>query len=164
MWFVRVRPGVLSSAQSMNSPGSTMATTFMQDNQQIKELLKIFDDLNVASGERKLAAMVAIRLAAIVDSSDDAIIGKNMESVVTSWNKSAERIFGYTAGEMVGTSIMRLIPADRQEEEAHILGKVKRGEKVDHFETQRKTKDGRLIDILLTASPIKDATDNIVGV
>ena len=114
--------------------------------------------------ERKQAEIASIRLAAIVESSDDAIIGKDLNSIITSWNKGAEKIFGYTASEMVGTSIMRLIPADRQDEENHILGKIKRGESVEHFETLRQTKDGRLIDVSVTVSPIKDATGQVIGV
>ena len=112
----------------------------------------------------KHAGTAPLRLAAIVEFSEDAIIGKDLNSIVTSWNKGAERIFGYTAGEMVGTSIMRLIPADRWEEENQILGKIKSGESVEHFETLRQTKDGRLIDVSVTASPIKDATGKPIGV
>lgn len=103
-------------------------------------------------------------LAAIVDSSDDAIIGKDLEGVITSWNKGAEKIFGYTAEEMVGASITRLIPADRHSEQSLILAAVKRGEGVEHFETIRLTKDGRQIHVSVTASPIKDAAGQIIGV
>lgn len=112
----------------------------------------------------KLAESVSVRLAAIVESSDDAIIGKDLNSIITSWNKGAERIFGYTAAEMVGTSILRLIPADRRDEENLIIGKIRQGECVEHFETLRQTKDGRLIDVSVTASPIKDASGQPVGV
>jgi PAS domain S-box-containing protein len=114
--------------------------------------------------ERKKAEIVANRLAAIVESSDDAIIGKDLNSIITSWNRGAEKIFGYTASEMVGTSIMRLIPADRQDEERRILCKIKRGESVEHFETLRQTKDGRLLNISVTASPIRDVTGTVIGV
>jgi PAS domain S-box-containing protein len=114
--------------------------------------------------ERKRTEMASNRLAAIVEFSDDAIIGKDLNSSITSWNKGAERIFGYTAGEMVGTSIMRLIPADRLDEENLILGRIKRGETMEHFETLRQTKDGRLINISVTVSPIKDAAGKVVGV
>ena len=106
----------------------------------------------------------SILLAAIVESSDDAIIGKDLNGVITSWNRGAEKIFGYNAREMVGTSIMRLIPADRQDEENQILQKIRRGESVEHFETQRQAKDGRLIDMSVTASPIRDTTGNPIGV
>jgi PAS domain S-box-containing protein len=114
--------------------------------------------------QRKEAEIATLRLAAIVESSDDAIIGKDLCGVVTSWNKGAEKIFGYLASEMMGASIMRLIPADRQEEEQdQILGKIKCGESVDHFETVRQTKDGRLISVSITVSPIKDATGAVIG-
>jgi PAS domain S-box-containing protein len=114
--------------------------------------------------ERRQAERASSWLASIVESSDDAIIGKNLDSIITNWNKGAEKIFGYTADEMVGTSIMRLIPVDRQDEENLILGKIKRGESVEHFETLRKTKDGRQFDAAITASPIKDANGNVTGV
>jgi PAS domain S-box-containing protein len=113
---------------------------------------------------RKQTEAALIRLASIVEFSDDAIIGKDLDSTVTSWNRGAEKIFGYTAGEMVGASIMRLIPADRQDEEIQILEKVKRGESVEHFDTLRQAKDGRLINISVTASPIKDTAGKVVGV
>ncbi len=104
------------------------------------------------------------RIAAIVDSSDDAIIGKDLNGIITSWNGGAQRIFGYPAAEMVGTSIRRLIPADRQDEENLILAKLRRGESVQHFETLRRRKDGRLIDASVTVSPINDASGAIIGV
>jgi PAS domain S-box-containing protein len=112
---------------------------------------------------RKKAELVSSRLAAIVESSDDAIIGKDMNSNITSWNRGAEELFGYAAGDMVGTSIMRLIPADRQDEERRILEKIKQGERVEHFDTLRQTKDGRLINVSVTVSPIKDAAGKIIG-
>jgi PAS domain S-box-containing protein len=114
--------------------------------------------------ERRQAETVSIRLAAIVESSDDAIIGKDLNSIINSWNKGAEKIFGYTASEMMGASIRRLIPAGRHEEENQILEKIKRGESMEHFETLRQTKDGRLIDVSVTVSPIKDASGKVVGV
>lgn len=114
--------------------------------------------------EQKRAEMGAIRLASIVESSDDAIIGKDLNSIITSWNEGAKRLFGYTASEMAGTSIMRLIPADRQDEELQILTKIKHGESVEHFETLRQAKDGRLIAVSVTASPINDASGKVVGV
>ncbi len=113
--------------------------------------------------ERKKALMVANRLAAIVDSSDDAIIGKDLSGIVTSWNHGAEKIFGYTAAEMVGNSVSRLIPEDRLAEEEQILARLRRGEKLEHFETLRLAKNKRLIDVSITTSPIRDAKGNIVG-
>jgi PAS domain S-box-containing protein len=105
-----------------------------------------------------------ILLSAIVDSSDDAIISKSLDGgIITSWNKSAERLFGYTAEEAIGQPITILIPPDRLEEEPEIISRLKRGERVDHFETVRRRKDGNLIDISLTISPVRDASGNIVG-
>ena len=113
--------------------------------------------------DRHLAEITSRRLAAIVASSDDAIIGKNLNSIITSWNFGAERIFGYTADEMIGTSIMRLIPPDRQEEEREILSRIRRGERFDHFETIRLAKDGRQLNVSITVSPIKDSTGHVIG-
>jgi PAS domain S-box-containing protein len=105
----------------------------------------------------------ARRLAAIVESSDDAIVSKDLNGIVTSWNSGAEKIFGYRADEMLGQSIARIIPADRHKEEDYILEKIRRGEALDHFETVRQTKDGRLIDVSVTISPIRDRNGRIIG-
>jgi len=113
--------------------------------------------------ERRHSDLVARRLAAIVDNSEDAIIGKDLNSIITSWNKAAERIFGYSAEEMIGTSIVRLIPAERRREEDEILSRIKRGERYDHFDTIRVTKDGRQLHVSLAISPIKDANGYVVG-
>ena len=113
--------------------------------------------------ERHLAEITSRRLAAIVASTDDAIMGKDLNGIVTDWNFGAERIFGYTAHEMIGASIMRLIPADRQEEELEILSRVRRGERVEHFESIRLAKDGRQLDCAITVSPLKDAVGHVVG-
>lgn len=102
-------------------------------------------------------------LAAIIDSSDDAIISKNLNSIITSWNKGAEKIFGYTAQEAIGQPITILIPEDLADEEPAILSRIRRGERIDHYETVRRTKDGRLLDISLTVSPIRDEAGTIVG-
>ncbi|CAN5440451.1 PAS domain S-box protein [soil metagenome] len=102
-------------------------------------------------------------LAAIVDSSDDAIVSKDLTSRITSWNAGAERIFGYTADEMIGRSIMLLIPQDMQYEEQHILSRLRNGEKIEHFETIRRHKDGKLIHVSLTVSPLRDDHGVIVG-
>ncbi|MBS0663613.1 MAG: PAS domain S-box protein [Verrucomicrobia bacterium] len=108
-------------------------------------------------------AVMAARLAAIVDSSFDAIISKDLDGLVRSWNQAAEAMFGYTAAEMVGTSIRRLIPPERQGEEDEILARLRRGERVGHFETERLTKDGRRLEVSITASPIRDGAGRIVG-
>ena len=102
-------------------------------------------------------------LAAIVESSDDAIIGKSLDGTITSWNRGAERIYGYAATEMIGRSIAVLTAPDQSEEIAGILMRIKEGERVEHYETKRRRKDGSIIDISLTVSPIKDENDRIVG-
>ena len=112
---------------------------------------------------RQESDLIARRLAAIVDNSDDAIIGKDLNSIITSWNKGAERIFGYSADEIIGTSVMRLIPPDLQWQEQDILARLRRGERYDHFETVRVAKDGRQLHVSLTISPIKDANGKVVG-
>jgi PAS domain S-box-containing protein len=103
-------------------------------------------------------------LAAIVESSDDGILSKDLDGVVTSCNPAAERMFGYPAAELIGQSIRVLIPPDRQAEEDQILAKLRRGERIDHFETVRVTKDGRLLDVSLSVSPVRDASGATVGV
>jgi PAS domain S-box-containing protein len=106
---------------------------------------------------------IARRLAAIVESSDDAIVSKDLNGIVLSWNQAAERMFGYTAEDMIGTSIRRIIPADRQSEEDTVLESIRAGRRVDHFETIRRTRDGRLVPISLTVSPILDANGTVIG-
>ena len=113
--------------------------------------------------EQKDAEMASSLLSAIVESSDDAIISKDLNGVITSWNKSAERLFGYTADQAVGRSIAMLIPPDRQGEEPEILARLRRGERVEHFQTIRMRKDGSRMNISLTVSPVKDAHGRIVG-
>ena len=102
-------------------------------------------------------------LAAIFESADDAIITKDLNGVITSWNPGAERMFGYEAAEMIGKPISILIPSDQPDEETNILRRIRTGKPVDHYETKRQTKDDRIIDISLTVSPIRDSTGNIVG-
>jgi PAS domain S-box-containing protein len=121
-------------------------------------LIIALDITDIKEAEEKSA-----KLAAIIESSDDAIISKTLESVITSWNESAERIFGYKADEIIGETIYKLIPEDRKDEEPRILSQLKGGERVEHFETQRMTKDGRLIDVSITVSPVKDKQGNIIG-
>ncbi len=112
---------------------------------------------------RQRNTRAALQLAAIVESSDDAIASKDLNGVVTSWNKGAERIFGYTADEIIGVPIAILIPEDRLDEEPEILRRIRNGERIDHYETVRQRKDGRLIDVSLTVSPMRDETGRIFG-
>ena len=114
--------------------------------------------------EFKHAEEKSAKLAAIIDSSDDAIISKTLEGIITSWNDSAQRIFGYTADEMIGQSILKIIPDDRKEEEPAILSRLSKGERVEHFETKRLAKNGNIVDLSLTISPVKDKQGNIIGV
>lgn len=113
--------------------------------------------------ERNLSQLVAQRLAAIVESSDDAIVGKDINGMITSWNQGAERIFQYRPSEVIGKSITILISPERQDEETNILERIRQGEQIKHFETIRRRKDGTLIDVALTISPIKDAGGKIIG-
>ncbi len=147
-WQFRRKNGSVFSAE-------VTATTMPDGN-----LLAMVRDISA----RKRAEMAAVWLSAIVESSEDAIIGKDLNSIITSWNSGAEKIFGYSAREMIGTSILRLIPADRQHEETRILSKIGRGEKIEHLETLRLTKDKRLVEVSIVAAPIKDSAGNIIGV
>jgi PAS domain S-box-containing protein len=113
--------------------------------------------------EHKRAEEAKAHLAAIVESSDDAIISKSLQGIIKSWNKGAENLFGYTAAEAVGKSITMLIPPQRLDEEPKILESIKRGERVDHYETVRRHKDGTDIDISLTVSAVRDEAGNIIG-
>jgi len=113
--------------------------------------------------ERKRAERSGTWLAAIVASSDDAIISKDLDGTISSWNHGAERLFGYTAGEAVGRSITMLIPYDRHNEEPEIVERIRRGERIDHYETVRRRKDGSLIEISLTVSPVMNAEGKVVG-
>jgi PAS domain S-box-containing protein len=119
----------------------------------------ILDDIS----ERNPSEVAQAYLAAIVESSDDAIIGKTLQGIITSWNKGAERLFGYTAAGIIGLPINTLIPSDRQGEEVEILERLRRGERIEHFETVRVRKDGAAIDVSLTISPIKDSSGRIIG-
>jgi len=113
--------------------------------------------------ERHDAELQSARLAAIVVSSDDAIISKTIDGRITSWNAGAARIFGYEASEMIGESILRIIPPELYGEETEILARLQRGERIDHFETVRVAKDGRRLDISLTVSPLRDRSGKVVG-
>ncbi|RYZ80883.1 MAG: PAS domain S-box protein, partial [Proteobacteria bacterium] len=102
-------------------------------------------------------------MEALIDSAGDAIISKNLDGIITTWNKGAERVFGYTAQEVIGKPILILIPLDRYNEEPDIIKRIRAGERIDHYETIRKRKDGTLIDISLTVSPIHGPDGKIIG-
>lgn len=113
--------------------------------------------------ERSFLSEARLRLAAIVDSSDDAIVSKTLDGVITSWNRAAEKMYGYTAAEAVGKHITLIIPPERWGEEDEVLRRLRRGEKIDHFETERRAKDGRKVYVSLTVSPIRDARGDLIG-
>ena len=130
------------------------------DRGEVTGAINCFYDIT----DRKRAETAAMRLAAVVRSSHDAIVAKDLNGTITDWNQSAERIFGYKAKEIIGKSILTLIPKDRVKEETEILSKIRRGQSIDHYETVRRCKDGRLIDVSLTISPVKGPKGEIVGV
>ncbi|WP_303831624.1 PAS domain-containing hybrid sensor histidine kinase/response regulator [Asticcacaulis taihuensis] len=131
----------------------------LADDGRIIGASKVARDIRTAKSAERLSAY----LAAIIESSDDAIVSKNLDGMITSWNPSAERIFGYSAEEAIGKHISLIIPQDMIDEEYAILGRVKAGERVDHFETIRRAKNGDLLNISLTVSPIRDGAGRIVG-
>jgi PAS domain S-box-containing protein len=113
--------------------------------------------------ERKQVETMRQHLAAIIESSDDAIIGKTLEGIITSWNRGAQRLYGYTAEEVVGKTVSILTPPDLTDEFPRILERLRRGEPLDHYETQRLCKDGTRLDVSLTISPIRDASGRLIG-
>jgi PAS domain S-box-containing protein len=141
----------------------------------VESRMQLFGDSLVLEANRDITERreteVALReteqrlrfLASIVESSDEAIVSKNLDGVITSWNRGAEHVFGYSAGEAIGQPITLVIPEDRRSEEREILTRIRRGERIDHFETVRQRKHGSLIVVSLTVSPVKDANGKIVG-
>ncbi|MES2276142.1 MAG: ATP-binding protein [Bacteroidota bacterium] len=127
------------------------------------ELGSLTDAFNQMLTEIELQNQTISQLAAIVESSNDPIISMALDGTITSWNDSAERTFGYAAGEMIGQSILTIVPPDRIEEEAEILARLEQGERIEQFETQRLTRNKKLLDISLTISPLKDAGGKIIG-
>lgn len=134
------------------------------ENLKLREALKRkVEALDKAELERGSTAKSLAELAAIVRSSDDAILSKDLNGTIITWNEAAERIFGYTPEEIIGRSILTLIPPDLQDEEKVIIGKIRSGERIDHFETIRLTKAGELLDVQISVSPVKDHSGTIVG-
>jgi len=135
------------------------AAPIRNDDGKLFGVVLVFRD---ATKERQ-AHTVQAYLASIIESSDDAIVGKTLQGVITSWNQAAERMFGYSASEAIGRQIYLIIPDERRDEEKEILARLTRGERIDHYETVRQRKDGTGIDVSLTVSPIRDANGTIVG-
>ena len=150
---------VLLRPDGSELPIDDSAAPIKDSDGRLLGVVLVFRDVS----ERYKAARQAALLSLIVASSDDAILSKDLTGTITSWNRGAERIFGYTAEEMIGSSILRIIPLERQAEEAAILSKLRRGERVEHYETVRRKKDGRHCDISLTISPLLDEDGNVIG-
>jgi PAS domain S-box-containing protein len=140
-------------------PISLSVSPVRDDQGHIIGASKVARDISLQHQRDELRA----RLTAIVQSSEDAIVSKTLEGVITSWNAGAERIFGYTAAEAIGQPIFLIIPDDRRAEEEEVLARLRRGERVEHFETVRRTKDGRQIAISLSVSPVMDDQGNVIG-
>jgi two-component system sensor histidine kinase VicK len=145
------------SKEDLSSQIHNHETREVQMNENMKGQESLIAKLRLAEERSAI-------LAAIVDSSDDAIISKDLNGIITSWNRSAERLFGYTQDEMIGLSILKLIPTDRLQEEPEIIAKIKAGQRVKHFETKRLTNQGNLIDVSLTISPVINPAGKIVGI
>ena len=141
---------------------ATLANCVLADPEAVSDEVssRLLDELALL---RRQAERETGLLSAIVDSSDDAIISKNLDGVITCWNKSAERLFGYTAEEAVGQHITLIVPPERRDEEVQILKQLGRGERIDHFETVRMRKDGVRLELALTISPVKDTAGRIIG-
>lgn len=150
---------ILISRDGTERPIEDSAAPIRNRAGQLIGVVLVFRDATT----RRAAELAALRLAAIVAGSDDAIVSKDLKGVVRSWNPGAERIFGYTAAEMIGKPVTVLMPPDRVTEEQLILSRLQRGERVDHFQTLRVRKDGRPIDVSLTISPIHDSEGRVVG-
>jgi PAS domain S-box-containing protein len=171
---------VLTGKDGKSRPIDDTAAPIKDDEGHIQGVVLVFHDASERyaaeasireSRRARHTAEVALRqaedtrrvLAAIVESSDDAIIGETLDGVITSWNQAAQRILGYTADEIIGKPISTLMPPAHSEDMARILERIRRGERVGHFETQRLTKDGQVIDVSLSVSPIRDADGQIIG-
>ena len=150
---------VLISKDGAERPIDDSGAPILDPQGKVVGAVLIFRDVS----ERRLADRTRARLAAIVDSSHDAIVGKSLEGMIISWNRGAEKIFGHTAAEAVGQHISLIVPEPWRAEQEQVLAKIRSGETIDHFETVRQTKDGRSIDVSLTVSPVRDREGGIIG-
>ncbi|HEX8367932.1 MAG TPA: PAS domain S-box protein [Pyrinomonadaceae bacterium] len=159
---LRLRPKTSENYRFYNLRGVPVFQADGTLSEWIGAVTDITDRKEAESARRQIDKTKA-HLAAIIESSSDAIISKDLNSVITTWNKGAEKIFGYTAAEAIGKSVTMLMPPNRIDEEPQILKRIKRGESMEHYETRRRRKDGTDIDISLTVSPIRDDDGNIIG-
>jgi PAS domain S-box-containing protein len=160
-WFLFIPP---EFSFSLNSPDATSLLVFISTSLLLVGLITLAIDWLLNEIEKyRTNELAALRLATIVESSDDAIVTKDLNGIIATWNKGAERLFGYTADEVIGKPINIVIPPERDNEEPAILERIRRGERVEPYETVRRRKDGSLIDISLTVSPLKDATGTVIG-
>jgi PAS domain S-box-containing protein len=150
---------VLIARDGTERPIDDSAAPIRQSDGSLTGVVLVFRDVSA----RRAAELTARRLAAIVESAEDAIIGKSLDGIIQTWNQGAERIFGYAAAEAIGKSILLLIPADREGEERDILARLNRGERIEHFHTRRVAKDGHEIDVSMSVSPVRDSSGKIVG-
>jgi PAS domain S-box-containing protein len=142
---------------------SSQVAVAMENSRTREQLSRQVAELDRVRRQQSTASKRLGELAAIVESSDDAIISKDLNGVITSWNKSAQRILGYTADEIVGKSVLTLIPEHLHGDEPVILSRIRAGERIEHFDTIRRSKSGDLLDVSLTISPVKDASGEVVG-
>ena len=150
---------VLIARGGRETPIDDSAAPILDEQGRVAGVILVFRDVT----ERRRADELNQRLAAIVESSDDAIISKTLDGIITSWNRGAARLFGYTAGEMIGRPVSLLMPPERAEDLTLILGRIRDGLRVDHYETKRQRKDGAVIDVSLTVSPVRNAEGEIIG-
>ncbi|HEX3471197.1 MAG TPA: PAS domain S-box protein [Silvibacterium sp.] len=142
---------------------AALAAVAIENTRLRDELTRRLADLQKVQFRQKEAAKHLSELAAIVESSDDAILSKDLNGIITSWNEAATRILGYSSDEMIGESILKLIPKELHGDEAIILAKIRSGQRIEHFETVRLTKSGKRLDVSLTVSPVRDETGQIIG-
>jgi PAS domain S-box-containing protein len=150
---------VLLSRDGSETPIDDSASPIVDDQGEISGVILVFRDVT----ERRRNAELKERLAAVVESSDDIIVSKNLDGIITSWNQGAERTLGYAADEVIGHHVSILMPAEKMEDIDRILGQIRRGEKVDHYETKRRRKDGAIMDVSITVSPIRNDEGEIIG-
>ena len=158
------REEVLTQTQISKALNILRAEMEAQVRQRTAELVHTNEELHNEIAERQRVEAIIRQFPAIIETSDDAIISKTLDGIIKTWNPAAERMFGYTAKEIVGEPITSLFPPDRLEEESEIIGRISRGERVQHFETVRVRKDGLLLNVSATISPIKDDEGKIIGV